>query len=446
MDPVVTAPGTAFRKSRDAMPADRRKTVLVIGTFDTKKEELAFLREVIEGDGGAVLAMDVSVLGDTDEPVAISKHDVAAAAGVTIAEVIAAGDENHAMALMSKGARALALTLLAERRFDAMISLGGTMGTDLALDVALALPIGVPKYIISTVAFSALIPPDRLAADVQMILWAGGLYGLNAICRSALSQAAGAVLGAARTACGVTDGRPLVGVSSLGNASLKYMRHLKPALAARGYEAAFFHAQGMGGRAMESLAEQGKLAAVFDLCLQEFNNGIHGSIVNSGPERLSRVGQAGLPQIVAPGTADLVDLPTWQPLPERFEDRPCHVHNKLISSVTLTEAERRHTAREIAVRLNAARGPLHVVLPLRGIQEWDREGEIGYDPPALAAFFEELRERLDPSVPVTAIDAHINDKAFADAVMAVFDRWIADGTVAPPAGEARGLRAAMPTA
>lgn len=433
------APVPPFERSR-------RKTILIIGTFDTKKEELSFMRDVIEHDGGAVLTMDVSVLGNADTPVSFTKHDVAGAAGTTIAGVIEAGDENRAMALMSRGAQALVLKLLAERRFDGMISLGGTMGTDLALDVATALPLGVPKYIVSTVAFSALIPPDRLAPDVQMILWAGGLYGLNAVCRSALSQAAGAVLGAARTACGIPAGQPLVGVSSLGNAALKYMRRLKPALAGRGYEAAFFHAQGMGGRAMESLAEQGALAAVFDLCLQEFNNGIHGSIVNSGPERLSRVGLAGVPQIVAPGTADLVDLPTWQPLPERFENRPCHVHNKLISSVTLTTEERRFTAREIAARLNRSKGPLHVVLPLRGIQEWDREGEIGHDPAALAAFFEELRASLAPSVPVTDVDAHINDPAFGDAVLAVFDRWVVDGVVAPPAAGKPGLGANAVTA
>lgn len=417
---------------------DRRRTILIIGTFDTKKEELCFMRDVIEGDGGAVLTMDVSVLGEPGVPVSFSKHDVAAAAGATIAEVIARGDEHHAMALMSQGAQALTLKLLAERRFDGMISLGGTMGTDLALDVALALPIGVPKYVVSTVAFSALIPPERLAADVQMILWAGGLYGLNAICRSALSQAAGAVLGAARTATGVQRRRALVGVSSLGNAALKYMRRLKPALAKRGFESAFFHAQGMGGRAMESLAEQGELVAVLDLCLQEFNNGIHGSIVNSGPERLTRVGQAGVPLIVAPGTADLVDLPTWQPIPSHFSDRPCHVHNKLISSVTLTEAERRFTAREIAARLNQARGPLHVVLPLGGIQEWDREGEIGHDPQALSAFFEELLVSLAPSIPVTAVEAHINDEAFALAVLAVFDGWITDGIISA-ATDARPL-------
>ncbi|MBL0374231.1 Tm-1-like ATP-binding domain-containing protein [Rhizobium sp. KVB221] len=407
------------------------KTILVVGTFDTKRDELEFIQDLIVREGGQVLSMDVSVLGDTDMPVAISKHEVAIAAGVTIADVIAAGDENDAMALMSQGAQALAVKLCAEGRIDGMISLGGTMGTDLALDVALALPLGLPKYIISTVAFSPLIPAERLAADVQMILWAGGLYGLNAICRSALSQAAGAVLGAARTATGFASDRPLIGVSSLGNACLKYMKRLKPALEARGYEVAFFHAQGMGGRALESLASQGHLVAVFDLCLQEFNNGIHGSIVNSGPERLERVGLAGVPQIVAPGAADLVDLPTWQPIPAHFQGRPYHVHNKLITSLTLTPDERRFTAREMAARLNKSIGPTHVILPLAGIEEWDREGEIGHDPESLAIFFAELRAYLKSPVEWTETAAHINDAEFVDAVLKVFDGWVETGLVQP---------------
>lgn len=407
------------------------KTILVIGTYDTKSDELRFLRHCIEEQGGHVLGMDVGVLGEPAVAVDISKHEVARSAGVTIAEVLAAGDENDAMALMSRGAQVLAARLHAEGRFDGMISLGGTMGTDLALDVAMSLPLGVPKYIVSTVAFSPLIPAERLPADIQMILWAGGLYGINSVCRSALSQAAGAVIGAARGASGFTRDRPLIGVSSLGNACLKYMKRLKPALEARGYEVAFFHAQGMGGRALESLACQGHLAAVLDLCMQEFNNGIHGSIVNSGPERLSRVGLAGVPQIVAPGAADLVDLPTWQPIPEHFGTRPTHVHNKLITSLTLTPDERRFTAREMAARLNRSVGPTHVVLPLGGIEEWDREGEVGYDPESLAIFFEELRTQLKAPVEVSETPAHINDAGFVHAVLAVFDDWTAKGLIEP---------------
>lgn len=174
------------------------KNILIIGTYDTKSDELNYLAERILSQGANVLTMDISVLGDPENDVDFSKHDVASAAGITIEKVIESGDENSAMQLMAKGAVSLTKKLFAKNAFDGMISMGGTMGTDLALDVARALPLGVPKYIISTIAFSSLIPPERLAADIQMILWAGGLYGLNSICKSSLSQAAGAVTGAVR--------------------------------------------------------------------------------------------------------------------------------------------------------------------------------------------------------------------------------------------------------
>ena len=146
------------------------KTILVVGTYDTKDDELGFLASVIRAQGGEVLTMDVSVLGDPSQPADYSKHDVAAAAGSSIQAAIDSGDENHAMQIMARGASLCAARLYAEGKFDGMIALGGTMGTDLALDVASALPLGVPKYIISTVSFSPLIPADRLAADTQMIL------------------------------------------------------------------------------------------------------------------------------------------------------------------------------------------------------------------------------------------------------------------------------------
>ena len=152
------------------------KTILVIGTYDTKDPELRFVEKCIGEQGGKVLTMDVSVLGDPASPTDISKHAVAAAAGKTINDAIESEDENAAMQIMAEGASKLTAQLHADHRIDAMIALGGTMGTDLALDCARALPIGVPKYVVSTVAFSALIPPDRLSADIQMILWAGGLY------------------------------------------------------------------------------------------------------------------------------------------------------------------------------------------------------------------------------------------------------------------------------
>ena len=164
------------------------KTILLVGTYDTKDDELTYLADIICGQGGRVLTMDVSVLGDPSNPTDISKHDVAKAGGHSIEEAVASEDENTAMQIMAKGGALLAAKEHADGKVDGVLVLGGTMGTDAALDICSALPLGVPKYIASTVSFSPLIPPERLPADVQMILWAGGLYGLNSVCRSSLHR------------------------------------------------------------------------------------------------------------------------------------------------------------------------------------------------------------------------------------------------------------------
>ncbi|OAN70709.1 hypothetical protein A8B78_04460 [Jannaschia sp. EhC01] len=405
------------------------KTILVIGTYDTKDAELGFLADVIRGQGGRVLSMDVSVLGDPSMPCELSKHDVAQEGGSSIEGAIASGDENTAMQIMAHGASLLVARLFAEGRFDGMVVLGGTMGTDLALDVCLALPLGVPKYIVSTVSFSPLIPPERIAADAQMILWAGGLYGLNSVCKASLSQAAGAVLGAARAVQKPDPDKPLIGMMSLGTSALKYVIPLKPALEARGYEVAVFHATGMGGRAFESLAAQGAFACVFDFCTQELGNHIHGSNISAGADRLTGAGLRGTPQIVAPGCYDLVDIVGWQPIPTKWADHPSHAHNRLLTSIVLNTQERRQVARAHAEQLAKATGPTAMILPRQGLGEWDREGADLHDQAGLDAFLAELTHALPPNVKAHPIDAHINDAAFADTALAIFDMWRDEGLV-----------------
>ena len=407
------------------------KTILVIGTFDTKSDELEYLSSCIKKQGGAVIAMDVSVLGEPSNPVDISKHDVAHAAGSSIAAAIASNDENEAMQIMAEGCSRLTRQLHLDKKIDAMIAMGGTMGTDLALDCARALPMGVPKYIVSTVAFSPLIPADRLSPDIQMILWAGGLYGLNSICKASLSQAAGAVVGAA-SAVEVSEGnRPIVGMTSLGSSCLSYMKRLKPELEKRGFEVAIFHATGMGGMAFESIAAAGGFAAVMDFALPELGNLMVGSVVNSGQDRLLSAGRVGIPQIVAPGCLDLIDFAGWQEIPERFTDRPFHAHNRLIKSSALNESERRETAREVAKRLSQAKGPVQFLMPLHGIEEWDKEGGAAHDPQGLAAFTDEVRKSIAPHIATLEIDAHINDAAFSSSALQVFDQWISEGKIKP---------------
>jgi uncharacterized protein (UPF0261 family) len=299
----------------------------------------------------------------------------------------------------------------------------------LALDCARVLPVGVPKYIVSTVSFSPLIPANRLSADIQMILWVGGLYGLNAICKSSLSQAAGAVLGAARAVEPPSGSKLVVGMTSLGSSCLSYMKLLKPQLERRGYEVAIFHATGMGGMAFETICAEGGFVAVMDFALPELGNFMMGSAVNSGPDRMLNAGRAGIPQLVAPGCLDLVDFPGWQDIPARFTNRPFHAHNRLIKSTVLSCEERRETAREIGKRLSVSQSLVHVILPVSGIEEWDKEGGPAHDPAGLAAFVDEMRKAIKPPVQLSEIDAHINDQAFADTAMAVFDGWVADGTI-----------------
>ncbi|MBZ9709781.1 Tm-1-like ATP-binding domain-containing protein [Mesorhizobium sp. ESP7-2] len=413
--------------------SEQTPRILVIGTGDTKADELLFMKACIEASGGSAVMMDVSVLGDPPYSPDHDKHAVARAVDVTIGEIVASGDENTAMTLMAGGAVQLVRKLHQAGEIDAFIAIGGSMGTDLALDVALSLPLGVPKFVVSTIAYSHLIPPERVAPDLMMILWAGGLYGLNSICKLVLSQACGAVVGAAKLAlasrASAAATGPTIGMTSLGSSCLRYMKTLKPALEQRGYDVAVFHTTGMGGRAFESIAGQDHFCAVFDFSLQEITNHLAGSVVSSGIDRLENAGARGVPQIAAPGAIDMVDLPTWQALPAKFSERPFHAHNRLIASVTVDADDRREVARTIAVKLGMAKGRSALILPSRGIQEWDAEGGPLHEPEALAAFVDEMRKAIPAQVEFHEIDAHINSDGFVAKALEIFDRWVEEGIV-----------------
>ena len=405
------------------------EVILIIGTADTKADELLYLKSCVERAGAVGKIMDVGVLGVPQFQPDYSKFDVAAAAGTTNEDIIALGDENKAMVKQAQGAAALAVTLYEQDEIQGMLAIGGSMATDLALDVAAALPLGFPKFIASTVAFSPVIPPQRIPADVMMILWAGGLYGLNAICKSVLSQAAGAVVGACKTREKAAITRPIVGMTSLGSSSLKYMLRLKPALEERGFELAVFHTTGMGGRALESLASKKQFAAVMDFCLVEVTNHEHGSAISAGPGRLESAGLAGVPQIVAPGGVTLMDFQTWAPPLEKLNGRTVHTHNRLIACAQLTTAEKVQAARVVAEKLAISTGPCAFIMPLNGIDEWDREGGPFRDEEGLAEFASTIRNLVKPPIELHEIDAHINDEVFADTALEIFDRWLAEGLI-----------------
>ena len=222
-------------------------------------------------------------------------------------------------------------------------------------------------------------------------------------------------------------------MTSLGSSCLKYMKLLKPALEERGYEVAIFHATGMGGMAFESIAAEGGFACVMDFALPELGNLLAGSVVNAGTDRMLAAGRAGIPQIVAPGCLDLIDFAGWQEIPKQYQDRPFHAHNRLIKSSGLNAEERRETAREMAKRLSQSDAPVHVLLPNQGIEEWDRPGDVAHDPEAFAAFCDEMRSVMVDPIQFSELECHINDAEFAEAALAIFDGWVADGTVKAPA-------------
>ncbi|MCP3672970.1 MAG: UPF0261 family protein [Gammaproteobacteria bacterium] len=403
--------------------------IVIIGTADTKADELLFLKTCVEEAGAIGRIMDVGVLGSPPFEADYSKFDVAKAANTTNDDIIALGDENKAMIKQAEGATNLTRSLQQKKEIHGMLAIGGSMATDLALDVAAALPLGFPKVIASTIAFSPLLPTHRISPDVIMILWSAGLYGLNSICKAVLSQAAGAVTGACQIAKKTQSEQPVVAITSLGSSSLKYMLDLKPELEKRGYEVAVFHTTGMGGRAMEALAAQGIFAAVMDFSLIEVSNYQQGSIVNAGSDRLENAGITGIPQIVAPGGVTLMDFESWDPPIERLDGREIHVHNRLISCAQLTVEEKIDVAKIIAQKLSKAKSPTAFIMPLGGIDEWDKQGGPFNDPEGLAAFAETIANELKDNVELHAIDAHINDESFVQTALCIFDRWQTDGII-----------------
>ena len=212
-------------------------------------------------------------------------------------------------------------------------------------------------------------------------------------------------------------------MTSLGKSTLSYMVHLKPELEKRGFDIAVFHSTGMGGRAFENLASENKFALVIDFCLQEFTNYVHGSIVNSGKNRLVSAGEKEIPQIVAPGASDLVDIQSWGEKPVRFKGRAYHAHNRLIGSFSLSKSDREKTAKSIAKTLNKSKGWTHLLIPQQGIQEWDREGQPLHDPEGLKHFCKTLKAEISEPITFDEVNCHINDEAFSVKTLEIVAKW-----------------------
>ena len=403
--------------------------ILIIGTVDTKADEINFMKECIKNLKYHPIIMDVSVLGEPSIKVDFTKHDVAKYADMTNQEIINLGNENDAMIASAKGAKKLTSELCSENKIDGVIALGGTMGTDLALDVFSDLPLGFPKCLLSTVAGSPLIEPKRLPSDIITMLWAGGLYGLNSICKSSLSQACGAIVGSTMSPNKISKSKPIVAITSLGTSALKYIITLLPELERRGFEAAVFHTTGMGGSAMEALIKQGRISVVMDFSLVEVSNFYFGSEVNSGEDRLEIAGRYKVPQIIAPGGLTVVDAKTWSNAPKSFEGRDFRPHNRLITCAALNPLERGEAAKVIGNKLMKSKGPTAFIMPHGGFDDWDREGEWAFDRDAINHFYKEIKNILKEPIEFYEIEQNINDPEFTDLALKIFDEWSEKGII-----------------
>ncbi len=329
-----------------------------------------------------------------------------------------AGSRGAAVALMREGVREIVVRQFAEGRVQGVLCLGGAEGALLGAAAMQALPVGVPKLLVSPCASGRRRFGDFVGeSDVCVMHSVVDILGLNGISRPIFDNAAAAMAGMVRDAGSAlgTLGEHCVGITMLGQTTPGVMR-LRAVLERAGHEPVIFHANGVGGPAMEHLCEEGALQGVVDYTLSELANSLMDGIHSTGPERLTVAGRLGLPQVVVPGCVDFFNQGPRHTVPERYRDRKSYFHNPVATLVRLTRDEEAELGEIVATRLNGSIGPVRVVAPTRGFSLADAEGGDLWDPVADGAFLDALSGALRPDIPFEAIDAHVDDDAFADVV------------------------------
>jgi uncharacterized protein (UPF0261 family) len=400
-------------------------TVLLIGTFDTKGEEYAFVRDGILERGLRVVTMDVGVLGGQPPfPIDVGAADVAKAAGTSLSELQKRKDRGAAVDAMQAGARALIRELHAQRRFDGVLGLGGGGGTTIITSAMRELPVGVPNVMVSTMA-SGNTAPYVDVKDITMMYSVVDIAGLNPISRRILSNAAGAICGMLQPTAGPADAgtprqptgkvRPMIAATMFG-VTTPCVTAARKQLESAGYDVLVFHATGSGGRAMEGLIDDGYFAGVLDVTTTEWCDEVVGGVLSAGPDRLSAAAHKGIPQVVSVGALDMVNFGAMDTVPERFRNRNLYKHNATVTLMRTTPDECREIGRRIAEQISRAKGPVVLMLPLKGVSMLDAEGQPFADPAADRALFQSLRDNAGSNVTVKEMDAHINDPQFAQAL------------------------------
>jgi uncharacterized protein (UPF0261 family) len=380
-------------------------TVVLLGTLDTKGEEYAFLRDRLREHGVEVLLVDAGVQEPKVQPDV--SHD-------EVAPGVEYGDRGAAVTAMAEGAERVVTRLHAEGRLDGILALGGSGGSSIATRAMRALPVGIPKLMVSTVA-SGDTRPYVGAVDVTMMYSVVDISGVNRVSARIMANAAGAIAGMVRADVPELTERPLIGASMFG-VTTPCVTRARERLEERGYEVLVFHATGAGGQSMEALARGGFLAGMLDVTTTELADELVGGVLSAGPGRLEAAGEVGLPQVVSLGALDMVNFGPRESVPAQFESRDLYVHNPTVTLMRTTPEECAELGRQIGRKLSAATGPTALFVPLRGVSMIAIEGQPFHDPAADAALRDGLHETLAESVEVHELDMDINDPAFADSM------------------------------
>jgi len=390
-------------------------TILLVGAFDTKGREYAFLRERILARGHHALAVNVGVLGSTDRfPVDVEAAEVAEAGGADLAALRAAGDRGEAMKAMAAGAAVTARRLFEAGRFSGIIGMGGTGGSSIITSAMRALPIGVPKVCVSTAASgdtSAYVGTK----DVVLIPSIVDVAGVNRISRIVFARAAGAICGMVEADVPASDDdRPVIAASMFGNTT-DCVNACAEALEAHGYEVLVFHATGAGGKTMESLVREGLIDAVLDITTTEWADTVCGGVFDAGPERLSAPGEMGVPHLIVPGCVDMANFGPLQTVPVRYREtgRTLYEWNPSVTLLRTNAEENRRMGEVFAEKANAAQGPIAFLIPLRGVSILDGDGQPFCDREADAAMFGAIEAGLRGDIPYVELDCNINDPEFS---------------------------------
>jgi uncharacterized protein (UPF0261 family) len=406
--------------------------VVIIGTLDTKGEEIGFARDVLEAQGVDAHVVDVGVMGEPAFDPDTTASEVAEAGDASLDALREAGDRGAAMEAMGEGAAAVATRLHEEGALDGVLGLGGSGNTSIATTAMRALPVGVPKLMVSTMA-SGDTEPYVGSRDVAMMYSVADIEGLNQLSRKVIANAALAMVGMVTNDPDVEVAeKPTIGITMFG-VTTPCVQHARDVLEGRGYETIVFHATGTGGQAMESLIREGIIDGVLDVTTTEWADELVGGVLNAGPERLDAAGEEGVPQVVSTGALDMVNFGPRDSVPEAFEGRQFHVHNPQVTLMRTTREENAELGEIIAGKLDAATGPTALALPLDGVSMLDVEGEDFHDPEADGALFDALREGIDDDVELIEMETDVNDEAFAEAVAEKLDSYMREAGLGPDA-------------